>query len=124
MDEEALALIGNSKRKGKRKKDGKKNLNLLKVKCFICHKKGQFASQCPNRKKKSNTQMAGSAEVEEFSRNFNEEFCLIACMESTMGSNIWYVDSGTYCDMKTQKRFFKYLQEGVLNLHIRLGDDA
>ena len=37
--------------------------------------------------------MAGSVEVDEFSRNFNEEFYLIACMESTIGSNIWYIDS-------------------------------
>ena len=38
VDEEALALTGKSKGKAKRKKDGKKNLNVSKVKCFICHK--------------------------------------------------------------------------------------
>ena len=55
VDEEALSLTGKRKGKEKRKKDGKKNLDVSKVKCFICHKQGRFASQCPDRKKKSNT---------------------------------------------------------------------
>ena len=38
VDEEALALTGKRKGKGKRKKDGKNNLDVSKVKCFICHK--------------------------------------------------------------------------------------
>ena len=38
VDEEALALIGKSKGKAKRKKDGKKNLDVSTVNCFICHK--------------------------------------------------------------------------------------
>ena len=38
VDEEALALTGKSKGKAKRKKDGKKNLDVSKVKCFIYHK--------------------------------------------------------------------------------------
>ena len=87
VDEEALALTGKRKGKVERKKDGK-NLDVSKVKCFICHKQGHFASQCPDRKKKSNTMMVGSAKVEDFSRNFDEEFCLIACMASTTGSSI------------------------------------
>ena len=68
-----------------------------------------FASQCLDRKKKSNTQMAGSAEVDEFSRNFDEDFCLIACMESTTGSSIWYIDSGASSHMTGHKRFFRDL---------------
>ena len=74
MDEEALALTGKSKGKAKMKKGVKKNLDMSKVECFICHKHGSFASQSPDRKKKSNTQMAGSVAVDEFSRNFDDEF--------------------------------------------------
>ena len=55
MDEETLALTRKSKGKAKRRKDGKKNLDVSKVKCFICHKQGHFASRCLDRKKKSNT---------------------------------------------------------------------
>ena len=43
--------------------------------------------------------MDGSAEVDELSRNFDEEFCLIAGMESTTGSIIWYIDSGASSHM-------------------------
>ena len=124
VDEEALALTGKCKGKAKKKKDGKKNLDISKVKCFICHKQGHFASQCPDRKKKSNTQMVGSAEVDEFSRNIDEQFCLIACFASTTWSSIWYIDSGASSHMTGQKRFFKDLQESGTGIHVELGDDA
>ena len=75
-------------------------------------------------KKKSNTQMAGSAEVEDFSKNFDEEFCLIACMASTTGSSIWYIDSGASSHMTRHKRFFRDLQESGTRIHVELGDDA
>ena len=68
--------------------------------------------------------MAGSVEVEVFNKNFNEDFCLVVCMASTTGNNVWYVDSGASCHMTGQKTFFKSLQEGGLNLHVELGDDA
>ena len=55
VDEEALAMTGKSKGKAKKKKGGKKNLDMSKVKYFICHKQGDLASQCPDEKKKNNT---------------------------------------------------------------------
>ena len=124
VDEEALALTGKNKGKAKSKKDGKKNLGVSKVKCFIYHKYGHFASQCPDKKKKSNTQMVGSAEVDEFNRNFNEEFCLVPSMASTTRSIIWYIDSEAYSHINGQKRFFKDLQEGGTGIHVELGDDV
>ena len=63
VDEEALALAVKRKGKAKKKKGGEKNIDMSKVKCFICHKPRHFASQCLDRKKKNNTQMAGFAEV-------------------------------------------------------------
>ena len=68
--------------------------------------------------------MVGSAEVEEFNRNFDEEFCLIACMESTTWSSIWYIDNGASSHKTRQKRFFRYLQKGGTGIHVELGDDA
>ena len=94
VDEEALALARRSKGKEKRKKGGKKNIDMSKVKCFICRKQGHFASQFTDMKKKNNTQMVGSAEVEKFSKNFDEDFCLLACMASTTCSSVWYIDRG------------------------------
>ena len=38
VDEEVLALTRKRKGKAKRKKDGKNNLDVSKVKCFIYHK--------------------------------------------------------------------------------------
>ena len=55
VDEEVLAVASNGKGKVKKKKGGKKNIDMLKVKCFICHKPWHFASQCPDKKKKNNT---------------------------------------------------------------------
>ena len=109
VNEEALALTEKSKGKAKRKKDGKKNLDVSKVNYFICHKQGHFASQCPDRKKKGNTQMDGSPEVDEFNMNFDEEVCLIACMEITIGSSIWYIFCGASSHMIGHKRLFKDL---------------
>ena len=43
MDEKALALTGKSKGKAKKKKGGKKNLDMSKVKCFISSKPRSFA---------------------------------------------------------------------------------
>ena len=105
-------------------KYGKKNLDMSKVKCFICHKQGLFASLCLDMKKKSNTQMVGSAEVEEFNRNFDEKFCLIACMANTTRSNIWYIDNAASSHMTGQKSSFRDLQEGGIGIHVELGDDV
>ena len=49
------------------------------------------------------------AKVEEFNRNFDEEFFLIACMESTTRSSIWYIDSGAFSHMTGHKIFFRDL---------------
>ena len=109
MDEEALALTGKSKGMEKRKKGGKTNSDMSKVKCFIFHRHRHFPSQFPDRKKKSNNQMVGSAEVEEFNRNFDEELCLIAFMASTTRRTIWYIDNGASSHMTGHKRFFRDL---------------
>ena len=68
--------------------------------------------------------MVGFVEVDEFSRNFDEEFCLIACMASTTGSNIWYIDNGASSHMTGHTRFFRDLLEGGTGIHVELGDDA
>ena len=44
LDEEALASASKDKGKEKKKKGGKKNIDMSKVKCFIYHKPWHFAS--------------------------------------------------------------------------------
>ena len=65
------------KGKGKKKK-GEKNNNIefSKVKCFQCHKMGQFVSQCLEEKKKDKPHMAAFVAVDEFSKSFEEDFLL------------------------------------------------
>jgi hypothetical protein len=124
VDENALALTSIGKGKPKKKgSEKKKNIDFSKVKYFQCHKFGHFASQCP-KNKKSKPQMAASTRVEEFAKSFGEDCCLIACMSSSIVTDVWYVGSGIPCHMTGHKDFFISLREGGVNLHIELGDDA
>jgi hypothetical protein len=60
-DEENVALASNSKKKFKKgpkggnkpKGEGKKYMR--KFKCFACHKFGNYAGRCPNKRKKQTT---------------------------------------------------------------------
>jgi hypothetical protein len=122
VDEEGLALASKGKGKHKKKKDGKKNIEFSKVKCFQCHKMGHFSSQCPE-KKKSQPQMEASTVVDEFAKSFEEDLCFIACMSSIVVPDMWFVDNRACCHVTGCKEFFIRLQEGGMNLVIELGDD-
>jgi hypothetical protein len=54
VDEEGLALASKGKGKTKKKGGKKKNIDFTKVKCSQCHKMGHFASECPEKKKRTN----------------------------------------------------------------------
>ena len=68
--------------------------------------------------------MAASAVVEEFTKSFEEDLCFIARISSSIITDVWYVDSGASCHLAGRKEFFNSLQEGGMNLHIELRDDA
>jgi hypothetical protein len=90
IDENAALAV---KIKGKKKKD------LNKIRCYVCNKLGHFASHCPNRKKEKDKSCAvASIVVDDFSKEFEKEFCLVS-LDSSMGSSerfadSWIIDSG------------------------------
>ena len=95
---------------------------MSKVKCFVCHKFGHYAVQCPNKKKK---QVAASADMEQFASKFDREFSLIACLSSCSGtSRVWYIDSGASTHMSGVRECFSELNERGVDVEVELGDDG
>ena len=80
-----------------------KKKSLSKIKCFVCHKQGHYASQCPKKKKGTRkTQQVATAETQlsEFATKFENDFSLVACLStSTIVRSAWYLDSGASCHM-------------------------
>jgi hypothetical protein len=63
---------------------GEKKRDMRKVKCFACHKPGQYTSGCPNKKKdKKKSQTTALADIDKFSSIFDEDFSLNACLSSS-----------------------------------------
>ena len=96
-DEENLALVG-KERKGKGKyshsksnySHGVKKGNKSKVRCFICHEMGHYATNYPS--KKSNNVSTKGSEGEALASQFEMDFTLIACMVSSMMGSVPYLD--------------------------------
>jgi hypothetical protein len=104
---------------------GKPKKDLSKVKCFQCHQLGHYTTKCPQHKKgPGKGQFAASAEIEEFSSRFEEDFSFIACMASSMTSTTWFIDSGASCHMIGNKNYFGQLTEKNMQFNIELGDNG
>jgi hypothetical protein len=100
-DEEDCSLTAKERKvKGKKSQSNYeskvKKLDLSKVKCFHCHECGHLATNYPQKKK--NKTVVGDATGEALVSQFELEFSLIACMESSASRSMWYLDSGaSFC---------------------------
>jgi hypothetical protein len=125
-EEENVALATTSKKKfkkgpkGGQKPKGEGKKDMIKVKCFACHKFGHYVGQCTNKKKKQTT---ASIEVEDFSTKFDKEFSLIACLSSrTTTPDTWYIDSGASRHMTSVREHLTYITQ-CGDVEVVLGDD-
>jgi hypothetical protein len=126
-DEEDCALT-TKERKGKGKnihpksESKVKKLDLFKVKCFHCHEHGRLAINCLQKRK--NKMVVGAATGEALISQFELDFALIACMDSSASGSVWYLDSGASFHMMGDKESFIDLEEKDLRMHIDMGDDG
>jgi hypothetical protein len=58
------------------------------------------------------------------SSQFELEFSLIACMDSSASRSVWYLDSGASYHMTGDRESFSDLEEKDLRMHIEMGDDG
>jgi hypothetical protein len=93
-----------------RKKD------LSKIKFFIYHKHGHYASQGLDKKKgkgkQQQKQVATSAKTQmnELIAKFEKDFSMVSCLSTnTVPRNVWYVDSGASCHMTYARQLFSSL---------------
>jgi hypothetical protein len=99
-----------------------KKLDFSKVKCFHCHEHGHLATNCPHKRK--NKKVVGATTGEALASQFELDFSLITCMESSASGSVWYLDSGASFHMTGDKEFFSDLEERDLKIHIKMGDDG
>jgi hypothetical protein len=99
-----------------------KKLNLSKVKCFHCHEHGNLGTNSPQKKK--NKKIDGAEAAEALALQFELDFSLITCMDSSALGSVWYLDSSTSFHMTGDKEFFSDLEERDLKMHIDMGDDG
>jgi hypothetical protein len=134
-EEEDPTLVSNT-RKGKGKgskgnneestsKTSKKDLS--KIKCFVCHKYGHYASQCLKKKGKGKTQTVASTEtqLDDFATKFEKELSMFSYLSTITNSrSAWYLDYGASHHMTGTHEFFTSWLETDSDRHVELGTHA
>ena len=77
-----------------------------------------------NSHKKTIKKTLGGVVSEALGSQFELDFTLIACMESTVMGIFWYLECDVSFHMKVNKYFFSELEEKYLQLHIHVGYDG
>jgi hypothetical protein len=98
---------------------------MSKIKCYICHNNGHFASQGPLRKKnKGKPQtVAATAETQlsELACKFENDFSFVSCLStSTTSRGTWYLDSSASCYITEERDLFSSFSEGDSGLQTQL----
>ena len=101
---------------------------MSKIKCFMCHKNGQYASQFREKKEKGKSQQVVASienELSEFTVNFRSGCSLVLCLSTnTVVRSAWYLDSGASHHMTKAWELFSRLTKSNSEIHVELGDDA
>ena len=92
------------------------------MKCFHYHEHGHLATNYPQKRK--NKKVVGATTGEALVSQFELDFSLIACMDSSASGSMWYLDSGASFHMMGDKESFTNLEEKYLRMHIEMGDDG
>jgi hypothetical protein len=127
-DDEEDCSLNAKERKGKGKKFHSKSeskvkkLDLSKVKCFHCHEHGNRAANYLQKRKYK--MIVGVANGEALVSQFELDFALITCMDSSASGSVWYLDSGASFNMTRDKESFIDLEEKDIRMHIEVGDDG
>jgi hypothetical protein len=94
---------------------------MSKIKCYICHKNGHFASQCPQRRKGKSRTVAATVEAQlsELPSKFENDVSFVSCLStSTTPGSAWYLDSGASRQMTEAKELFNWLSKEDSKIHI------
>jgi hypothetical protein len=139
VGDENLALVNKTK-KGKYKVSFKKGdsqeegqqfgqkRDMSKIKCYICHKNGIFASSVHRERKARGSRkqlQRQQRQLSELASKFESDFSFVSCLStSTTPRSARYLDSGPSRHMTEAREMFNNLSEEDLELHIELGNNA
>lgn len=110
--EKDCSLVNKEKKSMVKKSQGEvgKKKDMSNIKCFHCHEFGNYAMKCPQ-KKESKKELAIVAAGEALASQFELDFTLITCMESTVMGSMWYLDTDASFHITRNKDISSDLEE-------------
>jgi hypothetical protein len=93
----------------------------------MCHKFGNYPSQCPEKKRQEKMQITTSTETQlyAFATKLENEFSMFSCLSTnTYSRSAWYLENGASHHMMGTHELFTSWLETELGLHVELGTHA